>query len=286
MPITLNRSAAIVLLSWAGWAHAQTGQSLIANPLLSPDKAKEMRRQIVEAAHKELVPPPPPEPTPAPTPAPRLPIGAMAGMPPGMMAPNGAAMLPGGMPGMPSMPGMMPGMPNGEAARQSLSRLQIVTVVGDTAILSLPAPVARGMPAPVSGMPGPGGSASMGPPPQPADESATRRLSTVTVRNGQRAFVEGVEVMANVRGDIVQLTLASMPATTVYQGGMQPAAYSPTTAVSMAQRERPSPEYANKNKPEPTSMSGAGIAGGLPVMAPFPQPGMPATGVAPRTVGF
>lgn len=284
MPTTLNRSAAIVLLISAGWAHAQTGQSLIANPLLSPDKAKEMRRQIVEAAHKELVPPPPePAPAPAPTPAPRLPMGAMAGMPPGMMAPPGAAMPLGGMP---SMPGMMPGMPNGEAARQSLSRLQIVTVVGDTAILSLPAPAARGMPAPGPGMPGPGGSASMGPPPQPADESATRRLSTVSVRNGQRAFVEGVEVMAHVRGDVVQLTLASMPATTVYQGGMQPAAYSPTTAVSMAQRERPSPEYANKNKPEPTSMSGAGVAGGLPVMAPFPQPGMPATGVAPRTVGF
>lgn len=265
--------AACAVLTAPLLAQAQMGQGLIANPLLSPDKLKEVKRQIVESAHKELAPPPVAPPSPAMPP----------GMPPGGMSPT---MMAG--PGMPT--GAMQPTISSDSARQMLSRLQVVTIMGDAAILAAPPPAAASrpqtgqmqMPGMPAGMPGApqmmAGSAL-----QSSDDPLVRRSSSITIRHGQKVLVEGIDVTATIRGDLVQLMLSAAPNAIVYQAGMQPAAYSPATAVAVAARERPSAEYVNRNKPDATSMSGT--AGNMPSFPPT-QYNQPSSNVGqPQRVG-
>jgi hypothetical protein len=292
-------------------AQAQTGQGLIANPLLSQDKIKEVRRQIIESAHKELVPPPPPPASVPPTAMPMQARPAGSGMPMGMpMAmpsggPSGA--MPQGMqagtypamgstmiPGQASMPVMMPPTVNSDAARQQLSRLQVVTIVGETAILAAPsAGVSRppmmgavSMPGAPAGMQGAQMPMQMAAASGQSSEELVRRNTAFTLRHGQKTLIDGIDVTAHIQGDVVQLTMTAMPSAMVYQGSMQPAAYSPSTVVAMSARERASTEYANRSKPEATSM---GASPGFPQagqQVPSFGQSMPVSGQVPRPSGF
>lgn len=238
-------------------AIAQTGQALIANPLLSPDKVKEVKRQIVEAAHKELAPPPVPAPLPAPLPPPQI---------------NPVAMM-----------GSMPGGPSGaEQARQALTRLQVMAIADDTALLATHAPVVAGGTSPMQ-MPQMPMHMQMSQVPQmqmPGYQQQgiggqqlvqtsqanpyARRTSSVLVRHREAAFVEGFEVVPIIKGDSVRLVLKSMQNETVFHGSIQPALYSPSYAVAAEDLQKPSTEYVNTAKPDTTSMSGA---------ASYPAPG-------------
>lgn len=247
----IQASALVLLAAAPVFTCAQTGQALIANPLLSPAKVKEVKRQIVESAHRELAPPvSAPMPAAAPIFVPPAP-SAQSGFPNGMSLPQGPSPV--------------------EKARQSLTRWQIIAIVGNTAILTpQPSPSARasamgqmaGQQWPmqqVQPMQGMQYGAAVQPTSQaPQEEQYARRSASVSIRHGERALIEGVEVAAAISGDSVQLMLGTMRGEIVYQGAIQPAVYSPSNVVAVAAREKPSTEYANARKPDSTSLSGNG----------------------------
>jgi|GEM_PF-3676600 len=220
------------------WSMAQTGQALIANPLLSPNKVKEVKRQIMEAAHKELVPLPS-----LPPPIPKANFAtAGVGMPPG---------IPGA---------------SGDTPRQALSRLQVMAIVGDTAVLAMqmpPSVTSRQTQLQMPQMPqmqmsgfqqGVGGQQAQE---THQENQYVRRSSSILIKHGVKAFVEGFEVTPVIKGDSVRLLLATMPNEIIYQGSVQPALYSPSTAVANSALEKPSSEYFNTIKPDSTSMTGS-----------------------------
>lgn len=248
----MKKVVGVIACCWAYASAAQTGQALIANPLLSPSKLKEVKRQIMEAGHQEL--------------APKLamPIAA-APMPPG-----GAPSL-GAFPGVDGM-----AMPT-ESIRKALGNLRVTAIVGNAALLApdlppLPSAIpGQGMPGYLGPqMPGAvpmGMAAGLGMPPgqqfggqhnlqnlAQANPQQVRRGTSTTVRHGRRSYVEGHEVTAFVEGDTVRLVMASVPGEVVFQGQVQPAVYSPGEPRPAA-LEKSSSEYLNNNKPDATSLS-------------------------------
>lgn len=261
----MKRLVCAIACCWACASSAQTGQALIANPLLSPNKLKEVKRQIMEAGHQEL--------------APKLamPIAGVA-------VPPSGAIAPAAFPGADGM--AMPA----ESVRRALANLRVTAIVGNSALLAPDPPPLPSINVPGQGMPGyPGpqmpGAAPMGmapgmgmPPGQQfgvqhnmqnsaqSNPQQIRRGTSMTVRHGRRSYVEGHEVTAFVEGDTVRLVMASVPGEVVFQGQVQPAVYSPAEPRPAA-LEKSSSEYLNNNKPDATSLSvsnGAATANQMP----------------------
>lgn len=263
----MKRVVFAIACCWAYASAAQTGQALIANPLLSPNKLKEVKRQIMEAGHQEL--------------APKLamPIAAAP------MSPGGAPM-PAAFPGVDGM-----AMPT-ESVRRALANLRVTAIVGNSALLAPDLPPLPSINVPGQGMPGyPGpqmpGAAPMGmapgmgmPPGQQfgvqhnmqnlaqSNPQQIRRGTSTTVRHGRRSYVEGHEVTAFVEGDTVRLVMASVPGEVVFQGQVQPAVYSPAEPRPAA-LEKSNSEYLNNNKPDATSLS---VPNGVATANHMPSP--------------
>lgn len=278
----VQTSALILLLGAPVFTWSQTGQALIANPLLSPAKVKEVKRQIVESAHRELASVAPVAPA-APVFVPPAPL-AQPGFPNGMNLPQGPSPV--------------------EKARQALVRWQIIAIVGNTAILTpQPQQSARtstmgqmaGQQWPMQQMPQmqgaglPYGSVPQQPSQAPQEDQYARRSASVSVRHGERALIEGVEVTAAISGDSVQLLLGTLRGEVVYQGAIQPALYSPSNVLAAAAREKPSTEYANARKPDSTSLSGNGNganAGATPQQGQSPYQSVQPNGVTLPLNGY
>jgi hypothetical protein len=238
--------AALAMLPLAGMA--QTGQALIANPLLSPAKIKEVKRQIAEAAHRD----------PAPPQAAMPPSPPMAQVPDHLMAQ------------MRQGPPNMGQLPIGDAAKAAMARLQVMAIVGKSAFLGKTSQVGTepagmqsgpGMPTQMGGMPQMGGMM-----PSMASQQSNqvpRRASSVLIRDREVVFIEGFDVIPTINGDSVRLALASAPHETIFQASVQPTLHSPNSAPANAALEKPSAEYANTVSPDATSMTpGANAAGG------------------------
>lgn len=238
---TLRRIAGPIILSVSTLAIAQTGQALIGNPLLSPSKIKEVKRQIVEAAHRELTIQPAPVATPpAPPPSPMVAMNSMA---PARLGP-----------------------PIGELAKLALARLQVVAIVGRTALLAMPAHVQPELmqmqPMPMSmqamqnpQMQVPGMQPGMQGQQSPQSQQIVRRASSALVRDHEAAYIEGFDVTPIIKGDTVRLVLASAPNTTIFQGMIQPALRSPSLVVAPSALEKPSSDYVQGAGPDATSMT-------------------------------
>jgi len=221
-------------------AYGQTGQALIANPLLSPDKMKEVKRQIMEAGHQELAQPKFSAP-------PNAQSGAVAGMP------------------IPSIPSDFSQPPSVDSARRALASLRVMAIVGGAALVvldtaaatsTLPSlgPMAGGQ-MPTMGLPG-GMQPSGGQGQSQATQNNTqlRRTSATTLRHRVPAYVEGITVIPVIQGETVRLLLPNMPKEPVFVGTVLPAMYSPPTSVQSMTLEKPSSEYLNANRPDSTSM--------------------------------
>lgn len=256
-------------------SQAQTGQALIANPLLSPAKVKEVKRQIAEAAHRENAPPP----------AAAAPQPVMAPVPDHLMA-----QMRQGMPNQGGFNGGAP--PNADQAKNALSRLQVMAVVGNAAFLARQAGPQggdasgmqgmQGMPGMPSAMPGfqPGMMQSAA---VPQTVQAPRRATSMLIRDREVAYIEGYDVIATIRGDSVRLALASAPNETIFQASVQPSLHSPTTVPSAGSLEKPSSDYSNTVSPDATSMTPAAqMPGGN---GQYPLQGQGAVRVRPTNVG-
>lgn len=212
-------------------ARGQTGQALIANPLLSADKVKEVKRQILEAGHPEL-----------------------------LQSRSSA-------PVSTETAGMIGGTPS-DGVRRALSGLRVTAIVGDTAILASDLPSQNSVPGSAPGYaqgnynPMVANNPGLMGQPIPAamtgyetQQHQSRRAVTATLRHGVKAYVEGYEVMPFIRGGVVRLTLVGVPREVVYQASMQPAILSPSVAVQATALEKANTDYVNANKPDSTSMS-------------------------------
>lgn len=257
----MNRIVPVLTSCWVCVAAAQTGQALIANPLLSPSKLKEVKRQIMEAGHQEL--------------APKLAMPIATASIPG--APRAQIQYADGT-GMQGSPMLS----SAESIRRSLSSLRVMAIVGSSALLApdLPqAPMANSQ-GPVSlGYPGSSfpNAVPMGMPPgmatQPGQQyglpqnqlmqinsQQLRRGASTTVRNGKVSYVEGFEVTAFIEGDTVRLVMGATPSETIFQGQVQPAVYSPASDPRPGTLEKSSSEYLSNNKPETTALGNSNRA--------------------------
>ncbi|MES2261601.1 MAG: hypothetical protein V4724_24040 [Pseudomonadota bacterium] len=246
---TFAGPALVLIIGLPAWA--QTGQALIGNPLLSPAKVKEVKRQIADAAHRSAEGPPPesmPPPVQMPMPA------SMRAAP--SFAPDG--MMGGG------------GRPAGEAAKQALARLRVMAIVGNSALLAIPAMgESSPMPAPMQmqmppmqmsgmqmpSMPMSGMQSGIAAQPLPQGNQNARRSSSTMVRDREAAYVEGFDVVAIVKGDSVRLVLASAPNATIFFGTVQPSLHSPSSVVAPTALEKPSAEYTQLASPDAASMT-------------------------------
>lgn len=217
--------------------HAQTGQALLGNPLLSPAKIKEVRRQIAEAAN--------PQPA-APTPA--------------------QPVFPVPMASMTSDNAIRPqGLPIGDMARQAMLRLQVMAIVDKSAVLAMSAPVSTDAMSPqqfsmqAAAMQSLGGQAIMQGQVLPASVQApqyARRQASTIVRDHEAAYIEGYDVIPVIRGNSVRLLLAASNAT-IFQGEIQPTLRTPSLAIGQGAVEKSSSDYAQGASPDATSMSPA-----------------------------
>jgi hypothetical protein len=253
---------AAVLVATTLPARTQTGQALLGNPLLSPEKIKEVRRQIAEAAHPTmpvqaqlpaaLLSPPPPPPMPVENIAPQRQINA-----------------------------------SGDLARLAMARLQVMTVVGKSAVLAMqssPANDSMQMPPgpalmPMMQQPGlPNLQTQQASSAIPAQQYARRSAST-TIRDREPTYIEGYDVIPIVNGDMVRLVLASAPNTTIFQGTIQPALRTPTFALAATATEKTSNEYIQGTSPDATSMTPSAASSPAPQLAPnaplMQQPRLP-----------
>lgn len=237
----------VVLLALMLPVRAQTGQALLGNPLLSPAKIKEVKRQIADAAHPQPEQPPMAPPAPAPMQAPP------------MMQEN--------------MQSQRQTAPSSDSARQLLARLQVTAVVGKTAVLATPPPPQNDGQQAQTGQPG----QAMQPAPMQMQgfpqgypqagalgqqyaqaapmQSSARRSTATTLRDREPAYIEGWDVIPYINGESVRLVLASAPNTTVFQGVVQPATRTPSFAVAATALEKPNAEYVQGAGPDATSMS-------------------------------
>lgn len=264
----------VLALITAPFSYGQTGQALIANPLLSPEKLKVVKRQIMEAGHQELV-------------QPNL---SMPIAPPsqGLGSSGGAA----GNTGM-GMPALVP---PSEGARRVFAQLRVMAVVGATALIAAELPPPQAMPINPMNATASAYRMDMGLPMQnPQIQNPTiqnngaqisqnsqqiRRARTTTVRNGVPAYIDGYEVTPWVHGDTVRLVLAAMPSEIVFQGSVQPALYSPPGTVQPAGLEKSNNEYLTANKPDSTSMGQQSAA--APLQTQYPAQNNPSFPNYPR----
>ncbi len=238
--------ACLVLSALPLATYAQTGQSLIANPLLSSAKVKEVKRQIAEAAHRDPAAgqaAPPPAAAPAPVLA-QVPDHLLGQMRQGQFNPGGQS--------------------NSDAAKSAMARLQVMAVVGKAAFLGK---VSQANPDPgsIQGMPGMGGipqqMAGIQQPvgavmaSAPPANSMPRRTSSVLIRDHEPIYIEGYDVIPTIHGDSVRLALVSAPHETIFQASVQATSQSPSTVPPNGSLEKPSSEYANSVSPDATSMT-------------------------------
>ncbi len=245
----------LVLLTLLPMSHAQTGQALIANPLLSQAKVKEVKRQIAEAAHKEAAPPSVAPPAPAPM---------MAAVPDHLLQ-----QMRGGLPNV-------SGPASPDISKAAFSRLQVMAIVGKSAFIAMqtggqdPSPM-QGMPILIPGYGGganyQGGTGTAQAPAAQQANQAPRRAMSILIRDRETVFIGGYDVIPTIRGDSVRLVLASAPNETVFQASIQPTLFSPPSLASAASLEKQSADYTNVVSPDPTSMAPAAAPNGGQVPA-------------------
>lgn len=240
--IPMAAFVSLALLILPVLSRAQTGQALIANPLLSQAKVKEVKRQIAEAAHKEATPA-------SGTPPVQPPV--MATVPENLLQ-----QLRGGQ-------SNSQGPSSSDAVKVALSRLQVMAIVGKSAFIAMQsggqeASPMQNVPMQLSGYQGgPGFQSGPGMAHAPVQQAfqAPRRGTSILIREREVVFVGGFDVIPTIRGDSVRLALASSPNETVFQASIQPTLLSPPSVVSAATLERPSADYTNVVSPDPTSMT-------------------------------
>lgn len=212
-----------VLLSICGVGMAQTGQALIGNPLLSPAKQKEVRRQIASMGAAQQ------EPSQA---------SPMSGV-----AMNIAPAPANGLPPPPFVSEV-------DAARSAMVGLQVSAIVGSSAFLSMPstrvlrAEAARGA---ESGISYYGGQ-------NPARDPklivvGQHESVSVLVRHRVRSYVNGFDVIPSIDRDSVRLDLVDGRAVFFARLDRTPA---PAAQSSRPTLIRPQLDYLNRVSPSGT----------------------------------